>query len=244
MSMVRMEPVSLYSSVSSHGCRRRLSTRTASTRRNSARDSSSIGRSGPSPPTSNSSTWYPCCRSTSEALAIRCAKYQRVTYGTTTPTTIVLPVARLDAVGEATYCSSAAADSTRCRVLSLTIGSPRSARDTVAVDTPAACATSSILLTAPAAGECRSGSPLQATSQQASDEVALQRQEHHERHENRDERAGRQQVPGGASRAAEVGERHGDRRDLRRPAREGEGDQEVVPHPQELEDTERRDGVF
>src|SRR3954454_12154752 len=173
---------------------------------------------------------------------MRWAKYHRVTYGTTTPTTMVRPEARLDAVGDATYCSSAAASSTRCRVAALTIGRPRRARETVAVDTPAACATSSIRLIAQTSRRSRSGSPLQATGQQATDEVALQGQEHHERHENRHEGAGGQQVPGGAARPAEVGQRHRDRGDLRGAAREGQGHQQVVPDPEELEDAEGGDG--
>ncbi len=73
------------------------------------------------------------------------AKNHRVTYGTTTPTVPVRPLASRDACGEATYSNWAAAATTRIRVLSATLGSPRRARETVAVDTPASAATSSML---------------------------------------------------------------------------------------------------
>src|SRR3954462_3181616 len=107
----------------------------------------------------------------------------------------VLPEARLDAVGEATYSSSAAARTTLARVWSLTFGSPRSARETVAVDTPAALATSSIRLTDPPVRICSTGSPLQAASQQSADEEALQAEEDHQRDHHRHEGPRRQQVP-------------------------------------------------
>src|SRR4029453_14649856 len=55
------------------------------------------------------------------------------------------PVARLDAAREMEKDSSSAAAITRSRVASLTSADPRSARDTVATDTPAKSATSCML---------------------------------------------------------------------------------------------------
>src|ERR671911_174121 len=56
-----------------------------------------------------------------------------------------LPVARLEAAREIEKDRSAAAASTRSRVASLTSDDPRSARDTVATETPANSATSCML---------------------------------------------------------------------------------------------------
>ena len=56
----------------------------------------------------------------------------------------VRPLASPDALDDATYPSSSAARRTAARVLSDTFGRPRSARETVAVDTPVARATSSM----------------------------------------------------------------------------------------------------
>jgi hypothetical protein len=50
-----------------------------------------------------------------------------------------------EANGEAEYCSSAAAWSTRSRVAADTFGMSRSARETVATETPARAATSTML---------------------------------------------------------------------------------------------------
>ncbi len=72
------------------------------------------------------------------------AKNHRFTHGVSTPIVRVRPVARDDADGVGTYPSRAASASTRRRVASETFGRPRRARETVAVDTPAAWATSSI----------------------------------------------------------------------------------------------------
>src|SRR4029453_16455294 len=55
------------------------------------------------------------------------------------------PVAKLEAAREMEKDSSSAAASTRSRVASLTSEEPRSARDTVATETPAKSATSCIL---------------------------------------------------------------------------------------------------
>src|SRR5690606_36558350 len=65
-------------------------------------------------------------------------------HGVIRPIERVRPDARLAADGDATYPSASAAARTRSRVEEVTLGSPRSARDTVAVETPAARATSSI----------------------------------------------------------------------------------------------------
>src|SRR5215213_1099220 len=55
------------------------------------------------------------------------------------------PVARLEAAREMEKDSSSAAASTRSRVASLTSDDPRSARETVATETPASSATSCML---------------------------------------------------------------------------------------------------
>jgi hypothetical protein len=60
----------------------------------------------------------------------------------------VRPEASPDALDEATYPSESAMPRMRSLVGSETFGSPRSALDTVAMETPDARATSSILVTA------------------------------------------------------------------------------------------------
>jgi hypothetical protein len=45
---------------------------------------------------------YPAARRRSSAACTTAAKNQRLTYGATTPTAIVCPLARLAALGEAT----------------------------------------------------------------------------------------------------------------------------------------------
>ncbi|GAB3861529.1 hypothetical protein GCM10027610_104180 [Dactylosporangium cerinum] len=92
-----------------------------------------------------SSRSRPCSRSTDSAPATIWPKNQRAAYGTITPTVWVRPLARREAIGDTTYDSDAAACSTRSRVSSETLGSPRRVRDTVAVETPASRATSSML---------------------------------------------------------------------------------------------------
>src|SRR5690554_1354695 len=59
----------------------------------------------------------------------------------TTPTFLVRPVARLEAFDETTYSSSSAAARTFSRVAADTCPLPLSARETVAVETPASSAT-------------------------------------------------------------------------------------------------------
>lgn len=59
---------------------------------------------------------------------------------------LVRPVASPEAAEEATYPISVAIAKIRARVCGLTLGKPRIARETVAVETLAAAATSSILL--------------------------------------------------------------------------------------------------
>src|SRR5689334_17938247 len=71
-------------------------------------------------------------------------KNQRLRCGTTAPMLRVRPEARLDASEETTYPSSDAAWTTRARVRSETGPLPLRARETVAVETPARRATSSI----------------------------------------------------------------------------------------------------
>ncbi|GAP58174.1 hypothetical protein AHiyo1_11770 [Arthrobacter sp. Hiyo1] len=61
--------------------------------------------------------------------------------GTTTATVRVRPVARRDALGDATYPNSTAASRTRLHVVSEMPGTPRRARDTVEIETPARSAT-------------------------------------------------------------------------------------------------------
>src|SRR2546421_3939286 len=71
-----------------------------------------------------------------------------------TPTVWVRPLASREALGETTYPSSSAIATIRARVCSDTVGRPRSARETVAVDTPARWATSLRLLSPTGAPFC------------------------------------------------------------------------------------------
>src|SRR5690554_5641585 len=75
----------------------------------------------------------------------RVAKNQRSRNGTITPMFLVRPDARLDARDETTYPSVSAAMRTRSLEAAETFPRPLSARDTVAVETPARRATSSML---------------------------------------------------------------------------------------------------
>jgi hypothetical protein len=70
----------------------------------------------------------------------------RPSQGPTTPIVPVRPVGRPAALGDGTYPSSAAAPRTTSLVAGATPGNPRSARETVATDTPARGATSVMLL--------------------------------------------------------------------------------------------------
>ncbi|NNH53131.1 methylated-DNA--[protein]-cysteine S-methyltransferase [Promicromonospora citrea] len=83
------------------------------------------------------------------------------------------------------------------------------------------------------------GSALDRACQEAADEVPLQRQEHDERDDHRDERTGRQHVPVTTARTRELRDTHRERERVR--LAHDQGDQQVVPHPQELEDAERRE---
>ena len=79
---------------------------------------------------------------------------------------------------------------------------------------------------------------LHRAGEQPLDEVALEREEHGERHDQRDERRGRDQVDVRAE-LAQVGE---DRdRDRLHVLAERQRDDQVVPRPEELEDRERGD---
>src|SRR4051812_40835514 len=73
------------------------------------------------------------------------AKYHELTNGTTTATVLLRPAASREAWGSGRYSRSRAAASTRARVDTATFGRPRSARLTVATETPAAEATSSMV---------------------------------------------------------------------------------------------------
>src|SRR6478609_3852857 len=86
------------------------------------------------------------------------AKNQRLTHGVSSPMVRVRPVASDDADGDGTYPSRAASAWTRRRVASETFGRPRRARETVAVDTPAALATSSMPATRGDSPPCPGGS--------------------------------------------------------------------------------------
>src|SRR5699024_7448875 len=77
---------------------------------------------------------------------------QRRIHGVSTPMVRVRPLASEAAEALGAYPSPRAASSTRARVASLTPGRWRSARETVAVETPAARATSS--MAAFTAGKC------------------------------------------------------------------------------------------
>ena len=72
-------------------------------------------------------------------------KNQRSVSATITPIERVRPVTSAAASGEAVYSSSSAALSTRSRVEFETLGKPRRALDTVATETPANWATSTML---------------------------------------------------------------------------------------------------
>ncbi len=91
--------------------------------------------------------------------AITLAKYHELMNGTTTATHRLRPAASLDAWGSGRYSSSRAAVSTRTRVGRATFGRPRSARLTVATETPAATATSWIVGRSPLAGRDTAGLP-------------------------------------------------------------------------------------
>lgn len=67
-------------------------------------------------------------------------KYHRSTNGTTKPIAPVRPLRRVEADGDAEYDSVWAALTTQALVVSETCGNPRSARLTVAVNTPASSA--------------------------------------------------------------------------------------------------------
>ena len=106
------------------------------------------------------------------------------------------------------------------RVVADTPGSPRSARDTVAGENPDSAATS----TMPAGSKVGPDmsissdpgrSALDASGQQASDEVALQADEHDQRNDDRDERTGGQQFPLIALGARQLRNCRGDRPQVR-----------------------------
>ena len=86
---------------------------------------------------------------TDSAPAITSEKNQRAIWGVTTATEPVRPDAKREALGEITKSKPAATSVTRSRVAWSTLGKPRSARDTVAVETPAAAATSRIVIPMP-----------------------------------------------------------------------------------------------
>ena len=79
---------------------------------------------------------------------------------------------------------------------------------------------------------------LHRAGEQPLDEVALEREEHRERHDQRDERRGRDQVDVRAELAQVREDRDGDRLHV---LAERQRDDQVVPRPEELEDRERRD---
>ena len=86
----------------------------------------------------------------------------------------------------------------------------------------------------------RTGSALDGSCRQATDEVALQRKEYHEWQRHRDERARGQKMPCLASRTIEVVQSQGDHSYVRLTSQEYESDEEVVPDPEKLEDRKRR----
>src|SRR5690606_18185427 len=77
-------------------------------------------------------------------------------------------------------------------------------------------------------------SALDGAGEKTPHEVLLQGKEHDERDDDRDERAGGEQVPVLPAGPGHLGEAGGERLDRVVPAREGEADEEVVPHPEEL----------
>src|SRR5665213_3715150 len=131
-------------------------------------------------------------------------------------------------------------------VASDTLGRPRSARETVAIDTPAARATSSMLVMAlihPQLCHTRTPAfalPLCRSGKETPNEESLQGEEHDERNDDREEGAGGQQVPGLAVGPREVGQQFRDREVA--AGGEDRPDQQVVPDPEELQDGEGCDG--
>ena len=89
-------------------------------------------------------------------------------------------------------------------------------------------------------GRTGARSALDGAGGHAADEEALEREEHDERHEHGDEAAGGEQVPLLAAVADEALQRLLDDLVLLRRAEEDQGDEEVVPDPQELQDRDRR----
>ena len=85
-------------------------------------------------------------------------------------------------------------------------------------------------------------SALHGTAGDAAHEVALERQEHDDRDDHRDERRGREELPTATERGGQVGQ-HDRQRVVRGLAAEiDQGDEQVVPDPQELEDDQRGEG--
>ena len=83
--------------------------------------------------------------------------------------------------------------------------------------------------------------PLYRSRHQAFDEVALQAEEHRKRNDHGDERPGGQQVPVLSPGPDHRRQALGEDRDISRSAQEDQGDQQVVPYPEELEDRKRGD---
>ena len=94
----------------------------------------------------------------------------------------------------------------------------------------------------PRAGGVTAASSLHRTRRQPPHEVPLEREEHEQRERHGDERRGRQQVPVLAAGADERrrGRSSATRFSLGAPE-EHVRDEQVVPHPEELEDGERRE---
>jgi hypothetical protein len=101
----------------------------------------------PEPPRLNSTRSYPAERSRRSMPSRTAEKYHLSIWGSSTPRAMVRPEASPDAAEEGTYPRLSASRSTRERVTGETPGSPLSARETVAVETPSDLATSSMLVT-------------------------------------------------------------------------------------------------
>src|SRR5712691_9120637 len=78
--------------------------------------------------------------------------------------------------------------------------------------------------------------PLYRSCKNAANEIALEAEEHDERHDHREERRRGEQLVALAERVGQAGEVHRQGRHLRGAADVDQRHQELVPHPQELED--------
>src|SRR5581483_5877054 len=77
------------------------------------------------------------------------------------------------------------------------------------------------------------------TGEEAAHEIALEREKDKERHNHRDERARRENIPLAVARADQVSETQGQHLNFRFCAKENQRDKVIIPDPQELKDRKR-----